>query len=239
MSDELDLDMAHRLPGRGQLVLELGHLDQRSEADFMVTEDNRLAFDHIQSFPHWPSPLTLLEGPAKSGKSHLARIWAARADAIDAAPETIEDIATAGGRRPVLIEDADRGGFEEKALFHLINRAMREERPVLMTARAPVGEWPLVTNDVRSRVRLASRFALSSADDILLSQMFVKLFADRQVSVDPKVISYLVARMERSSEEVVALVALVDRLALSNARPVTRAIASEALALRGAHNEDS
>ncbi len=101
-----------------------------------------------------------------------------------------------------------------------------------MTAQSSVAEWPYRTNDVKSRARLAAHFSLTAPDDILLSQMFVKLFADRQLTVDPKVISYLVDRMERSSEEVVALVELLDRLSLSRGRAVTRAIAAEALAVR-------
>ena len=108
----------------------------------------------------------------------------------------------------------------------------RDERPILMTARTQVAEWPYRTNDVKSRARLAAHFSLTAPDDILLSQMFVKLFADRQLSVDPKVISYLVGRMERSSEEVVALVELLDKMSLSRGRAITRAIAAEALVIR-------
>jgi chromosomal replication initiation ATPase DnaA len=69
-------------------------------------------------------------------------------------------------------------------------------------------------------------------DDIQLSQMFVKLFGDRQVTVDPRIIAFLVARMERSPEEAVALAALIDRMALERGTAITRAIASEALRQR-------
>ena len=111
---------------------------------------------------------------------------------------------------------------------------MRDRRPLLMTAREPIGNWPYRTEDVRSRARLAALFTVSEPDDIQLSQMLVKLFGDRQVTVDPKVIAYLVARMERSPEEAVILVELLDRLALARGTAITRAVAAEALALRGA-----
>lgn len=230
-------DPAALVEARGQLVLELGHVAAQSEADFMVCDGNAIAFEHILAFPNWAAPLTLVEGSAKSGKSHLARIWAERAGAIAATPANAEVLATEGGKVPVLIEDVDRAGYDEAELFHLLNQSMRDERPVLMTARVPVADWPFVTNDVKSRARLAAWFPLTAPDDILLSQMFVKLFADRQLSVDPKVISYLVARMERSSEEVVALVAIADRLALSRGRAITKSIAAEALALRAARDD--
>jgi chromosomal replication initiation ATPase DnaA len=63
--------------------------------------------------------------------------------------------------------------------------------------------------------------------------MFVKLFGDRQVAVDPRVITYLVARMERSPEEAVALAEAADRLALARGTAITRRIAAAALAERG------
>jgi chromosomal replication initiation ATPase DnaA len=218
---------------RGQLPLDLGHVASHAEADFVVGEGNRLAYAHVTAFPSWPAPLTLIVGPAKSGKSHLSRIFAERSGAGLALPEDVEGIARAGGNEPLAVEDVDRLGYDEAALFHLLNQSMRDRRPLLMTAREPVGNWPYRTEDLRSRARLAALFSVAPADDTLLSQMLVKLYADRQVGVDPKVIAYLTARMERSPEEAVALVALTDRLALARGTAITRAVAAEALAQRG------
>jgi len=217
----------------GQLPFDYGHEPSHLEDDFIEGDGNRMALAHIRAFPHWAHPLTLIEGPAKSGKSHLARIWAGRAGAVAADGTQLEQLAAAGGTRPALIEDVDGGGYGEKALFHLINQSMRDGRPVLMTAREPIANWPFETDDLKSRARLAQHFTLASIDDIQLSQMFVKLFDDRQVAVDPKIIAYLVARMERSPEEAVALADLVDRMALSGGTAITRRVAAAALAERG------
>lgn len=221
-----------------QLVLEWGHEEARSEDDFMVTEDNRLGFEHVLAWPDWPSASMLIQGPAKSGKSHLARIWQARAGAVAGSPETLEALAQEDATAPLLIEDIDRVAYPEVPLFHVLNHALRGQRCVLMTARASVADWPYQTNDVRSRARQATAFTISAPDDILLSQMLVKLFADRQLPVDPKVIAYLVSRMERSSEEAVALVGLLDTLSLAKRKGITRALAAEALALRESQRGD-
>lgn len=221
-------------PERGQLALDLGREPSLAEADYLVGEGNKLAYAHILSFPNWPGPLTLLLGPAKSGKSHLARIWAERAGASYATPETAEDLSRQGGTDPLVVEDADRAGYDEAALFHLLNQSMRDGRPLLLTARETVANWPFRTDDLKSRARLAAQFSVASSNDIQLSQMFVKLFGDRQVTVDPKIIAYLVARMERSPEEAVALAGMIDRMALARGTAITRAIAAEALALRSA-----
>lgn len=212
-----------------QLTLELGHTPAQGVADFMVGEGNELAHGRIMAFPHWPDAVTLLTGPAKSGKSHLARIFADRSGALFAGIDDLEALATAGGTQPVIIEDVDRLGYDEAGLFHLLNQSMREQRPLLLTAREDVANWPLATDDVRSRVRRASAFTLDLTDDIQLSQMFVKLFGDRQIAVDPKIIAYLVARMERSTEEAVVLADLMDRMALAKGTAITRSIAADAL----------
>jgi chromosomal replication initiation ATPase DnaA len=218
---------------RGQLPLELGHEPSLAEADFVVSEANRLAYFHILAYPNWPGPLTLIIGPPKSGKSHLARIFADRTGAISPAVDEIEQLASTGGRAPLVVEDIDQRGYDETALFHLLNQSMRDERPLLLTARDSIPLWPFRTEDLRSRARLAAVFTVEQADDTQLTQLMVKLFSDRQVTVEKRVIAYLVARMERSPEEAVALAELTDRIALARGTAITRFIAAEALALRG------
>lgn len=220
--------------GPRQLPLDLGHKASHAEDDFLVGQGNSLAYSRVLAWPHWPDGVTLLIGPAASGKSHLVRIFADRSDALVATPETIADIASKAEARPVVVEDVDRLSYDEHALFHLLNQAMRGERSLLLSAREDVANWSIRTDDVRSRVRRAPVFHLKVSDDIALSQMFVKLFGDRQIKVDPKVIGYVVPRMVRSSEEVAVLVDLMDRLALAKGGAITRTIATEALAQRQA-----
>ncbi len=215
-----------------QLVFDLGHKTSFDEVDFVVTKANRMAMDHIKSYPRWPGALSLITGPAKSGKSHLAGIWTRIAGALSPGVKEIAAVAQTGGTTPVVLDDVDRSGFDEHALFHLLNQSIRDFRPLLMTARTPPDSWLFETADVKSRVRLAARFEVFAADDAQLAQMFVKLFDDRQLVVEPKTIAYLVARMERSPEEVVLLVALMDETALSLGKSVGRKIAARALAAR-------
>jgi chromosomal replication initiation ATPase DnaA len=222
-----------------QLALELDHVAAQGEADFLVGEGNSLAYSRIMAFPEWSEPVTLLVGPAKSGKSHLARIFADRSGSRLANVGDLAALATQGGQWPVIVEDVDRLGYDEAGLFHLLNQSLRDGRPILLTAREEVANWPLATDDVRSRVRRATAFSLELTDDIQLSQMFVKLFGDRQIKVDPKIIGYLVARMERSAEEAVLLADLMDRLALAKGSAITRSIAADALDRRSAERGDT
>ncbi|MDB5622283.1 MAG: hypothetical protein JWR39_846 [Devosia sp.] len=218
------------LPAAGpQLALDLGHTPSHDLEDFLVGEGNELAHGRIMSFPHWADPVTLLVGPAKSGKSHLARIFAERSGAVFAGVHDLAPLAAEGGRQPVIVEDVDSLAYDESGLFHLLNQSLRDSRPLLLTAREGVAHWPLTTDDVRSRARRAAAFSLELTDDIQLSQMLVKLFGDRQIGIEPKVISFIVARMERSAAEAVTLVELMDRLALAKGTAITRSVAAEVL----------
>jgi len=221
----------------GQLTFDLAYETSYAQKDFIVTEGNRLAFEHIISFPNWVAPLTLITGEQKSGKTHLGKVWAKLAGAKIVEPKiaTNDQLETLAGEEkqiPVLLDNVDRAGFDENALFHLLNQSMRDARPVLMSAREPVINWPFLTDDVKSRARLASHFSLQAASDLQLSQMFAKLFDDRQIVVSPETISYLVARIERSPGEVFALSEILDRLALQQGKAIGKKIAAEAIKIR-------
>lgn len=218
--------------GPRQLPLELSHEPSLAEDDFLVGDGNALAHARILAWPVWPDGVTVLIGPPSSGKSHLARIFADRSGARVVTPLSIGEIASETGEGPLVVENVDSGEYDEPALFHLLNQAIRGERTLLLTARTQPSDWPLATEDVRSRIRRAAAFHLHVGGDIDLSHILVKLFGDRQLSVDPRVVAYLVPRMERIPEEAAALVDLMDRLALARGSAITRVIAAEALALR-------
>ena len=50
--------------------------------DFVVADGNREALAWIDRWPDWPAPALALGGPPGCGKTHLLRIWAARAGAL-------------------------------------------------------------------------------------------------------------------------------------------------------------
>ena len=216
----------------GQLTFDLDYKTSYAQKDFIVTQDNRLAFEHIIRFPNWASPLTLVTGEQKSGKTHLGRVWAELAQARIVSGGELEKLAGEEKLVPVLLDDIDRAGFEENALFHLLNQSIRDARPILMTATVSVKDWPFLTDDVKSRAQLAAHFSLQAASDLQLCQMFAKLFSDRQIVVSPETISYLVARIERSPGEVFALSEILDRLALQRGKGIGKKIAAEAIKIR-------
>jgi len=105
----------------------------------------------------------------------------------------------------------------------------QQEACVLITARSAPTSWSVGLPDLASRLRVIPVVELSAPDDALLRAVLVKLFADRQLVVDESLIGYLATRIERSFAGARAAVEQLDREALRQKRPVTRALAAELL----------
>jgi chromosomal replication initiation ATPase DnaA len=218
-----------------QLNLALGHRESFDRADFLCGQGNKAALALIDSWAEWPSRAMALTGPEGSGKSHLAAIWARAAGAGLIASHAIDapTVPQALSRGALAIEDADRGKLNEAALFHLLNLAREQSAYVLITARQTPASWPVTLPDLASRLRALPVVTLHPPDDALLAAVLVKLFADRQLAVDERLIEFLVQRIERSFAAARAAVAELDHEAMRLKRPVSRALAAEILRGRG------
>jgi len=219
---------AHQGEGRPlQLALALDHAESFAREDFLVGPSNVAALDLIERWPDWPDRIMVLAGPQGSGKSHLAAIWAATAGARAAAARSLDSAAlpSAFATGALVVEDLAERRFDERTLFHLINHAREEHAFVLITARSAPTSWNIGVKDLASRLRVLPVIELAAPDDALLRAIIVKLFADRQVAVEESLIAYLAARIERTFAGAQKAVDLLDREALRQQRPVTRALA--------------
>jgi chromosomal replication initiation ATPase DnaA len=215
--------MAQR-PASRQLPLDLGHRAGFSRDDLIVSSANEQAVAHVERWPDWPSPVTILAGPPGSGKSHLAAIWRERTDAriIDAT-----DIALSEDPVPLaVIEGGDTAGLDQTGLFHLINAARGGGGALLITARSFPAAWAVTLPDLASRLKAAATVEIHEPDDALLAGVIAKLFSDRQVEVEQHVVQYVARRIERSLSTASAVVERLDRAALQQKSRITRALAA-------------
>lgn len=212
-----------------QLPLAFGHDPATGRDDLLIAGPVNAAVAMIDAWPHWPSPVVVIAGPVGSGKSHLAAIWREKAGAEPVAARAGAGAEEASERGPVLIEDADRSGFDDRTFFHVINNIRQNGHTLLITSRLWPMSWPVELPDLRSRLKAATVIEIGEPDDALLSQVIVKLFADRQLFVDDRLVAYIAARMERSLEAAQTLVERLDRLALARGSRITRALAQEVL----------
>jgi chromosomal replication initiation ATPase DnaA len=224
-------DVAERVDRPRQLALALPHAESLTRDDFLEGPSNRAALALIDRWPDWPSRAVLLAGPEGCGKSHLAAIWAehAGARAIGARALTEEAIPEALATGALVVEDLASGGFDERAMFHLMNMAREEGAFVLFTARAAPASLAVGLRDLNSRLRALPVVQIASPDEPLFRALIVKFAADRQIMLDEALVSYLERRIERSVAVARAVVAQLDLESLRLGRPVTRSLAPEVL----------
>lgn len=215
-----------------QLPLELPHRAEMGREAFLTGAANEAAIALIDRWPDWPERGALITGPEGSGKSHLVEIWRAKTGATVVAAANLRagdaDRLVTGGA--VAVEDLHAGEVDEQALFHLLNLVVERKAAVLLTSQVKAPELLVQLADLASRLRAAQPVELFAPDDDLLRRVLTKLFADRQLTVEPAVIDYVVLRMERSLQAANAIVERLDREALAEGRAVTRQFAGTALA---------
>ena len=215
-----------------QLVLDLGHRSAHGVEDFLVTPCNRDAVAWLDRWPDWPGPALAMHGPAACGKTHLAHIWmnrsAARLLRANELSETTPDRLLADG--PNIVVDDVGTGVDEQALFHLYNMVGEAGGNLLLSGRMPPARWTIGLPDLRSRLKAAPAVAIGRPDDAFIGAVLVKLFADRQLTVEGDVLAYVLARMERSFVAARMLVAALDRSALAAHRKITIPLAREVMA---------
>ncbi len=210
-----------------QLVFELPHRAAMGLEDFLVSESNAAAVALVDRWPDWPIGAAVVAGPRGSGKTHLANVWLKRAGAtpFEASSLTREAVPAMASAGALLIEDVQKI-TDEAALFHLLNLVREQRLQILLTTDTVPGDLPIALPDLRSRFKALPLATIEPPDDALLRAVLVKLFADRQLSVEPQLLDYVLVRMERSMLAAERFVAEADRRALVLQRRVTRSIAA-------------
>jgi len=214
-----------------QLTLDLPHRAALGAEDFLVSDCNLAAVRLIDAWPNWQDHVQLLIGPQASGKTHLARVWQALSGAEGLEPEhlAMDFVDSMSAGTPLVVEDADRLAYDEKTLFHLLNLAREKRLFVLLTARTVPSRWPFSLPDLLSRLNAVPAVEIGSPDEALIRTVMLKHFADRQLDIDPKVLTYLALHVDRSLAAAEAAVAAVDRAALATGRKISRQLVIETL----------
>ncbi len=214
----------------GQLILDLAQRPALGAEDFLVSKSNQAAAEVIDRWPDWPHASVMVVAPARAGKTHLANVWRLKSGAARLQANALREADAASVSGALLVEDLHAGIADERVLFHLLNLVREHKLSMLLTSRIAPGELSVRLPDLRSRLRALPLVAIAAPDEALLKGVLVKHFSDRQLAVEPHVVSHIALHMEQSMAAAANVVAEIDRMAMTAHRKVTRALAAEALA---------
>jgi chromosomal replication initiation ATPase DnaA len=190
-----------------QIALPLDELRGGGLSSLIITESNATAFAGLGNASSWSGRCAILIGPARSGKSLMARYFAAQDGTV--------------------IDNADKSGSQ--VLFNAWNRAQEREAPLLLISRWRPADWNVDLPDLRSRLGAALLLEISAPDDEMVEQLLQKQLADRGAAISVDALSYVKRRIERSYAAIEAFARNANALAMAENAPVNLALVKKLL----------
>ena len=181
-------------PSAEQFALPLDWPQAGDEGRFILSEANRAAFEHFQSWSLWPVKATILTGPRRSGRSLLARNFVTRVS----------------GR---LFDNAEQ--HDEEEIFHAWNSSQDSGKPLVLVVDEVPPAWEVALPDLRSRLAITPIARIERPDDALFGAVIRLLFADRGLHIPDEAMKYIGDRVERSYWMAERVVEAIDRFAIA------------------------
>jgi chromosomal replication initiation ATPase DnaA len=200
-----------------QLVLSLPFYTSYDPADFVVSECNFVAFEHIKQKYRSASHLLGVIGTEATGKTHLASVFHSfnpTATQILNKNFKTDDFLSSIAHL-FIIDDADKVK-DEVAFFHLINIVRQRKGMIFFTAKTPPSEWKVRLPDLKSRLCSADLLYLKPIDTMLHHNILEKLFSDRQIMVNTDIINYILDYIKPNIDNFKKFVDYFDNLLLSH-----------------------
>lgn len=171
----------------------------RTDDCLIITPSNSDAFAALANRSGWPGHCAILVGPPRSGKSLLARYFAAQ-----------------GGKA---VDDADR--LSDEDLFHHWNAAKNAGSALLLLSACRPSDWQVDLPDLRSRLGASQLLEIDEPDDELAEQLLLKYLRDRGTSIGPEALAFVLRRIERSYAAIEDFAKRANALALAEGSAIT------------------
>ena len=213
-----------------QLLINLDFKKDYSNQDFYVTKSNSDAYNLINNWPKWIKRTVNLYGEKYSGKTHLSKIFQEKTSCISIKSEEFSNdtLTKFKTKQAIIIEDYSQN-ISENLLYSLINAVEQENKYLLITSLISINRFKFKLNDLISRINNTLYIELQKPDDELIYALIVKNFSDRQISIDKKIIDYIIRRINRSYKDIFMFIYNVDQMSLKRGKPINLSIIKKIL----------
>jgi len=114
-------------------------------------------------------------------------------------------------------------------LYSLLNIIDLENKYIIVTSNIPIVDIEFSLNDLKSRTKNFILQNIEKPDDNLIFALILKNLSDRQISIDKKLIEFIIKRIHRSYSKIFDFIYKVDELSLKKKKPINLKIIKEVL----------
>ena len=213
-----------------QLLLDFKYDQNFKDDDFYVGKSNFYPFELINNWPKWEKNFLNISGEKFSGKTHLTNIFLKKFNGIRIISsqlnnESLREIKT---YQNIILEDLNLN-IDEKLIYSLFNTIDQDNKFLIITSLEPITEINFQLTDLKSRTKNCLLAKIENPDDELMFALILKNLSDRQITLDKKLIDFIIKRVERSYGKIFEFIYKIDKISLKKKKSIDFKIINEAL----------
>ena len=187
------------MKNKDQKILKFNFDQNLKEDDYYVSNSNIYAYELLNKWPKWEKNFLNIIGESFSGKSHLVDIFlkkfkGIKIEAQDLNNEILKKIKV---HQNIVLENFN-SNIDENLAYTLFNIAEQDNKYLILTSNKPVVDIKFRLDDLNSRCKNFLLSSINKPDDELIFALIIKNLSDKQISLDNKLINYIVKRIDRS-----------------------------------------
>jgi len=213
-----------------QLIIKFDYEQNFKDNDFYVSKSNKHIYSLLNNWPKWEKNFLNIIGEKFSGKSHLSDIFLRKFKGIKFNANSIknEDLKKIKIYENIVLEDFNKN-IDEKLIYSLFNIIDQDNKFIVVTSVLPIVDIDFLLPDLKSRTKNFLLQFIEKPDDDLIFALILKNLSDRQISLDRKLIDYIIKRIERSYSKIFDFIYKIDELSLKKKKSIDFKIIKEAL----------
>ena len=213
-----------------QLIIKFDYEQNFKDDDFYVSNSNEHVYSLLDKWPKWEKNFINISGEKNSGKTHLTKIFIKKFKGIkiDAKSLCNEDLKKIKIHENIILEDIDHN-IDENLVYTLFNIVDLDNKYIIVTSGIPIVNINFRLVDLKSRTKNFLLQNIEKPDDELMFALILKNLSDRQISIDKKLIDYIIKRIDRSYSKIFDFIYKVDELSLKKKKPIDFKIIKEIL----------